>query len=138
MTTRISTTSYLAGTCSACAGGVQDHGLFWEMTSGCFPYPAPVGSTLDSCYVSLRRLFGFRLQKTVESPQLQFFMVVDISCRVAEADSHGLAVQQTIVLPLLQFSDKMIDVPAMQVVQGSFFLTVTCTVFGVRLRSARC
>ena len=31
----------------------------------------------------------FRLQKTVESPQLQSIMVVDISCRGADADSHG-------------------------------------------------
>ena len=33
-----------------------------------------------------------------------------ISCRGAEADFHGLAVQQTIVLPLLQYIDKVIDV----------------------------
>ena len=44
-------------------------------------------------------------------------MVVDVSCRGAEADSYGLAVHQTIVLPLLQFSDKVIDVAGMQVVQ---------------------
>ena len=44
---------------------------------GCFPYPAPVGSTLDTCYFSLRRLFGFPLQNTVESPQLQSIKVVD-------------------------------------------------------------
>ena len=30
-----------------------------------------------------------------------------ISCRGAEADSQSLAVQQTIVLPRLQFSDKV-------------------------------
>ena len=68
---------YLAATGSAFAAGVQDHGLFWEITSGCFPYPTPVGSTLDTCYFSLRRLFGFRMQKTVESPQLQSITVVD-------------------------------------------------------------
>ena len=28
-----------------------------------------------------------------------------------EADSHGLAVQQTIVLPLLQYIDKVFDIP---------------------------
>ena len=76
-------------TCSAFAFGVQDYGLFWETTSGCIPYPAPVGSTLDTCSVSLLRLSWFRLQKTVESPQLQSIMVVDISCRGAEADSYG-------------------------------------------------
>ena len=54
---------YMTVTCSEFTFGVQDYGLFWEMTSGCFPYPAPVGSTLDTCYVSLRRLFGFRMQK---------------------------------------------------------------------------
>ena len=75
---------------------------FWEMTSGWIPYPAPLGSTLDACYVSLRRFFGFRLQKTVESPQLLFIAGRRISCRGAEADSHGLAVQQTIVLPWVQ------------------------------------
>ena len=33
-----------------------------------------------------------------------------ISCRGGEADSHGLAVQQTTVLPLLQYIDKVTDV----------------------------
>ena len=33
-----------------------------------------------------------------------------ISCRGAEADSHGLAIQQTIVLPTLQYIDKVVDV----------------------------
>ena len=35
------------------------------------------------------RCLWFRLQKTVESLQLQSFLVVDISCRGAVADSHG-------------------------------------------------
>ena len=57
-------------------------------------------------------------QKTVEIPQLPFFdKVVQISCRVAEADSHGLAVQQTVVIPQLQFLTEVIDVPVVQVVQ---------------------
>ena len=39
-------------------------------------------------------------QKTVEIPQLPFFdKVVQISCRGAESDSHGVAVQQTMVIP---------------------------------------
>ena len=57
----------------------------------------------------------FRLQQTVESLQLQSLVVVDISCRGAEADSHGLAVQQTTVLFLLQFLDKVIDGPVVRV-----------------------
>ena len=32
----------------------------------------------------------FRLHKTVESPQLQSIVVVDITCHGAQADSHGL------------------------------------------------
>ena len=47
---------YLAVTCSVFAFCVQVYGLFWEMTSGCFPYSALFVSTLDTCYVSLRRL----------------------------------------------------------------------------------
>ena len=39
------------------------------------------------------------------------------SCRGAEADSHGLAVEQTMVIPRLQFLNEVIDVPGMQVVQ---------------------
>ena len=37
----------------------------------------------------------------------------------AEADFHGLAVQQTIVIPQLQFLSEVIDVPGVQVVQVS-------------------
>ena len=33
--------------------------IFWEMTSGCFPFSALLGSTVDTCYVRLRRPFGF-------------------------------------------------------------------------------
>ena len=59
----------------------------------------------------------FRLQKTVDFPQLQFFVGRRFSCHGAEADSHGLAVQQTIVIFQLQFMNKVINVPGMQVVQ---------------------
>ena len=44
-------------------------------------------------------------------------MVVDFSCRGAQADSHGSAVQQTMVFPQLQFLCEVIDVPGMQLVQ---------------------
>ena len=40
---------YLTVICSVFAFEVQDSGLFWEMTSGCFPYSALFGSTLDTC-----------------------------------------------------------------------------------------
>ena len=50
---------YLAVTCSAFACGVQDYGLFWKMTSGKFLYSILLGSTVSTCCVSLRRLFGF-------------------------------------------------------------------------------
>ena len=40
-------------------------------------------------FTVMLRCLWFRLQKTVESPQLQSIMVVDISCRGADADSHG-------------------------------------------------
>ena len=68
--------------------------------------------------------FWFRLRKIVESPQFQFIDGRRISCRGAESDSHGLAVQQTIVRgadadslgPVttvflqLQYIDKVVDV----------------------------
>ena len=44
---------YLTVTCSVFAFEVQDAGLFWEMTSGCFPYSALFGSTLDTCTASV-------------------------------------------------------------------------------------
>ena len=47
---------YLAVTCSAFACGVQDYGLFWKMTSGRFLFSILLGSTVDTCCVSLRRL----------------------------------------------------------------------------------
>ena len=59
----------------------------------------------------------FRLQKTVDFPQLQFFVGRRFSCHGAEADSHGPAFQQTMVFPQLQFLYEVIDVPGMQVVQ---------------------
>ena len=80
----------------------------------------------------------FRLQKTVESPQLQSIMVVDVSCRGAESDSHCLAVQQTIIIPVLQFLDKVIDGPVFRVVLGfpRSFTCPLCATKGALLRSA--
>ena len=51
-------------------------------------------------------------------------LVVDFR-RGAEADSHGLAVQQTIVIHQLQFMHKMIDGPEVRVVLG-FPVSFTC------------
>ena len=67
----------MAVICSEFARGVHDCEFSWETTSGCISHSAPVGSTLDTCYFSLRKLLGFRLQKTVESPQLRSIKVVD-------------------------------------------------------------
>ena len=72
--------------------------FYWLFcTSFCFSRPPvvlprcsaswPVWTSLTVSWCSC-----FRLQQTVEFPQLQSLMVVDISCRGAEADSHGLAV----------------------------------------------
>ena len=60
---------------------------------------------------------GSELQKTAENPQLQFIFGRRFSCRGADADSHGHAFQQTMVIPRLQFLYEVIDVPGMQVVQ---------------------
>ena len=65
----------------------------------------------DSGYIcmSVYRVLvcGSELQKTAEIRSCRSSMVVDFSCRGAEGN---LAVQQTIVLPLLQYIDKVIDV----------------------------
>ena len=110
---------YLTVTCSAFAGGVQDYGLFWKMTSGWIPCPAPVGSTLDT------RLRQFTEAFTVQTADNFGQAAVPVLQRRrhflhgAEAEFHGLAVQQTIVIHQLQFLNEVIDVPGMQVVQVS-------------------
>ena len=58
-----------------------------------------LGSTVDSCsYVRLRRLGR------------------------AQADFHGLAVQQTMVIPRLQLLNAVIDVPVVLVMQVRFLV----------------
>ena len=81
---------YLTVTCSEFA---QDYGFFWKLTSGWIPYSALLGWTVDACLRQVTEALWFRLQKILEFPQLQFMIVVDFSCRGADADSHGLAVQ---------------------------------------------
>ena len=49
---------------------------------------------------------GYMFRQFMEA----FLVSTIVSCCGAEADFHGLAVQQTIVLPLLQYIDKVIDV----------------------------
>ena len=66
---------------------------------------------------SVYEAFCFRLQKTAGNPQLQFIDGRRFSCRGAQAESHGPAVQQTMVFPQLHFLYEVIDVPGMQVVQ---------------------
>ena len=46
---------------------------------------------------SVYEAFCLRLQKTAENPQLQFIDGRRFSCRGAQVDSHGPAVQQTMV-----------------------------------------
>ena len=47
------------------------------------------------------RCFYYGVQKTADFPQLQFIDGRRFSCRGAQVDSHGLAVQQTIETPQL-------------------------------------
>ena len=74
-----------------------------------------ITSWFDSGYMlrQFTEAVWFRLQKTVESPRLQ-------SIVGREADSHGLAVQQTTAIPRLQFLYVVFDVPVVQVVQVHF------------------
>ena len=91
--------------------------FFWEMTSHVSVFSSFVRQWIH-VYVTLQRLGRwFRLQKTAENPQLQFIDGRRFSCRGAQADSHGPAVQQTMVSPQLQFLYEVIDDPGMQLVQ---------------------
>ena len=83
-----------------------------------FPYSA---LWIDRGYIFMSVYRGLvccsELQKTAENPQLQVTDGRRFSCRGAEANSHGLAVQQTMVIPRLQFLNEVIDVPVVLVVQ---------------------
>ena len=114
---------YLTVTCSEFA-----RGFFWKLTSGWIPYSALLGWTVDTFLRQVTGALWFRLQKTAEFPQLQFMMLVDFSCRGAEAVSHGLAVQRTIEILLLVLNTA-IDVPVAQVVQVPLCMAVTCSEF---------
>ena len=73
---------------------------------------AMLGSTADSCScVRPRRLLLFTLQKTVESPQLQFIKVVDFFFMVHRQVSMVLLFSRTIGIPQLQFLNEVIDIP---------------------------
>ena len=64
----------------------------------------------DTPVVAPSGAFDQTAQKTVEIPQLQFLdKVVQISCRCAEADSHGPTVCRTKEFP--QLLDTMIVIP---------------------------
>ena len=76
--------------CSEFAFGVQEYGFFWKTNSGM----VSVFSTLwfDSGYmhgVSLRGLLTSTLQKTADSPQLQFIEGSRHPCLYADAVPHG-------------------------------------------------
>ena len=54
--------------------------IFWEMTSGCFPFSALLGSTVDTCYVRLRRPFWLpHCRKLRSFHSCSFLIVVNIS-----------------------------------------------------------
>ena len=55
----LSTTSYLAVTCSVFAFRVQDSGLFWVLTPENVPVFSAIGSTLDTCLRQFTVAFGF-------------------------------------------------------------------------------
>ena len=74
------------------------------------------------------------LHKTAEIPQLQFIVGRRFSCPGTEADSHGLAVQQTMVIPRLQFLYEVIDVPVVLVVQ--VFIPVVALRFFLMVQTA--
>ena len=136
---------YLAVTCLVFAFGVQVYGLFWEILldvsriqrylvrsvyGGFWNYftrfrpsyfSAMLGSTADSCScVRLRRLLRFTLKKTSGNSAVAVFYGRRHFLHGAESDFHGLAVQQTMVSPRLQFLNAVIDVPVVQVVQVHF------------------
>ena len=89
---------YLTVTCSACAGGVQDYGLFWKMTSGWIPCPAPVGSTLDTCPRQFTDALTIQTAENCRNSAVAVLQGRRHFLHGAEADFHGLAVQQTIVV----------------------------------------
>ena len=102
---------YLTVTCSAFAGGVQDYGRFWKMTSGCFPYPAPVGPILDTCYVSLRRPLVVSTAENCGVSAVAVHQGRRLLLHGAQADRHGLAVQQTTGIRHLQFLNEVVLMP---------------------------
>ena len=79
---------------------------------GLFPYSAPVGSTLDTVYVSIWSMM-FRLQNCGGLRSCSSFLVVDIPFVTQRLIFLG-SVQQTRVSQL-PFIDKVFDVPFVQV-----------------------
>ena len=89
------------------------------MTSGWFPCPAPVGSTLDTCQRQFTEAFPVHTAVHCGISAVAVLQGRRHFLHGAEADFRGLAVQQTIVIPQLQFLNVVVDVPDMQVVQVS-------------------
>ena len=99
-------------------------GFFWEVTSYVSLFCSLIRQWM---HVTLQRPgLCSELQKTAEILQLQFIDGRRFSCRNAQADSHGLAVQQTMVSPLLQFLCEVIDDPGMQSCRYVFVCNNRC------------
>ena len=116
-----------SGTCLVCFPGVPaPRAVFFP------PVVRPKMFDIMACMnqrdIYVAWCLWFQQQKTVDSPQLQFFVGRRFSCHGAEAVSHGLAVQQTIEI-LLLILNTVIDVPVVQVVQVPSCMAFTCSEF---------
>ena len=79
--------------------------IFCEMTSGCFPFSALLGSTVDTCYVRLRRPFGFHTAENCGvSAVAVFSTVVDIPLLSQRQILMVQTVWRTIVTSQLQYA----------------------------------
>ena len=89
------------------------------MNSGWIPCSASFGSTLDTCVRQFTEAFTVHTAENCDNSAVAVLQGRRHFLHGAEADFHGLAVQQTIVIPHLQFLNEVVDVPVMQVVQVS-------------------
>ena len=79
-------------------------------------FGASLGSTMDTCLrQSMRLLEDFHMLGPSYSAQILVRRL-----RRAQAYFHGLAVQQTMVIPRLQLLNAVIDVPVVLVMQVHF------------------
>ena len=106
---RISTTSYLAVTCSAFAAGVSwtflgDHFWMFSVSNSCW---------FNTGYMLLQftEAFGVSTAENCGVSAVAVHHGRRLLLHGAQADFHGLAVQQTIGIPQFQFLNEVIDVP---------------------------